>query len=369
MVFPKMDNDWIDSLQNAVKTSVRSVAGNIPIIGDAAQQLMDNMGYEDYVAETFYSELLRELSKIVDESFKKMTVSREGGLIYPESGDDKKKYIVSRSIAAWLHSITSESAKPLPIKSLVIALLHERNWQCRDSKDLHKKYSLLSIFDGIREMSATVKKIETLAEEIRNYTIDKISGFEPAITYFNKCNKLSMSFYDYSKWMIQCDLLSEKDSLECVTLCASPTLLVEHYIDAISSDGNSNFYWFPFPSPIQTPSRKNPPMIRIAKIDGNLSPGYATTNIVHIAPTMFLNQTEFGRTSWPYGQEPEKAFIDLNPPFALWVDYGNNDRPEWLNENRSPDLITLYERENIPGYEEWDEYSECAKTPQLTTEL
>lgn len=359
--------DWKDKIFNSAKKSFPDLIAETPIIGAAARDLIHALGYDKNLADSFFNSLLRKLSAVVDQNFCEDAVGPQGGLSYARSGSEKSNFLVSRTIAAWLNSITHPDHAPLSLKSIVISLLHERTWQCRDSGDLYNHYAVVPLLAGVGELKKRLNRIVDLATDIRNITLAAVATHDAAKLLFENSNAGTtvQQYIDYAR---KSDSFSEFDASDCLALSTTPMLLIERYVDLFAQDGKESFHYIPYLKPFDPPRRDSLPMLQSSKtLDReSVSPGLAIENIVRIAPFPFLDlaTANGNRLTWPYGHEMESAFINLKPPFELWCDFGKSVRPEWVEPDRVPDVVGVLWRNGHPSDEQWNEYEQHA-SPSL----
>lgn len=359
--------DWHQKVAMTAAEIIPSIIAQTPVIGDSAKKILNNLGYEHGVANGYLNSILKNLSARVNEVFCADASGLDGGLVYGRSGTLKSNFIVSRSVAAYLSSLTDSLQKPIALKGLVIALLHERMWQCKDSGRLYDQYSVMPLYEGIREITNRLALIVSLAIEIRNSIIQAISKFEPASELFKMANE-GQSIQAFSETVRLNDLFDEHAHSECVSLSTCPMLLIERYMDLFSQHGAARFHYIPFPKPLEAPAKKAPPMLKSIQLRESfvMSPGLAVENIIQIKPYQFLNfKAAQNDNCWPYGSEVEGGYINLNPPFELWCDQGNNEQPDWV-EDRIPDVRFVAHRQI--SNQEWDEYVENERQKNFSLE-
>jgi len=351
--------DWREQVASRAAKILPDIISQTPVIGEAAKELLAAFGYDQGIADKYFTSLLRNLSKEVDKTFLDDGIGLEGGLAYAKSGNEKSNFIVSRPVAAYLHSITDPDQKPLPLKSLVVALLHERMWQCKDSAVLYDAYSVMPLYEGVTAITRRLQRIVSLAIEIRNNTLQAISKYEPAAKLF-EMNNSNTSIYQHMERVRSDDVFSEADHAECIALSTCPILLIEKYIDLFANNGKENIHYIPYIKPFEAPDRDHPPMLRRAVVidENSTSPGLAIENVVRIRPFAFLDMaaSQNDDHAWPYGREVEAGFINLLPPFDLWCDHGSSIPPRWMEKGRVPDVVGVVIRNGAPTNQDWDEY-------------
>jgi len=141
-------------------------------------------------------------------------------------------------------------------------------------------------------------------------------------------------------------------------LILTPKKLIDSYLDVICQPGSILLSYLPYEEPNRAPNRDAPPMLSSVKVKGWDSPGLAVDNVVLIRPRKYLNTRihEFSDTEWPYGNEYREGFIQLEPPFSLFMDDGADSRPQWVEE-RAPDVQCVHYRNHVTDYADYDEYS------------
>lgn len=362
---------WQEKVALRAAEMLPGLISQTPVIGESAKKLLSSLGYEQGIADSYFNSILRNLSLSVDKCFTDDAIGLEGGLVYSKSGTNKSNFIVSRSVAAYLNSITDPAQKPLALKSLVIALLHERMWQCKDSASLYDAYSIMPLYEGIKAITGRLQKIVSLAIDIRDTVLVAVSRFEPASEMFKLANGGS-SVYEHCDKIRAEDIFTESAQSECISLSTCPSLLIERYIDIFASHGDMKFYYIPFTKPLVAPDKASPPMLKFGTVKdrNSSSPGLAIDNVIQIVPFPFLDMqaAKNDSNSWPYGKEVEAGYINLNPPFEFWCDKGISEKPAWA-EDRVPDMVVVAERENAISTQEWDEYvTSAAKGQDLSFE-
>lgn len=358
--------EWAERITRAAKLAAPNLLSNIPGVGEAAKDLLNAFDYDRKVAEGCYETLLKKLSSMVESKFIEDGIGLEGGLIYGKTGNGKSNFLVSRSVAAWLNSITDPDVQPLSLKNIVLALLHERTWQSKDSHELYARYVALPLYEGVTEITSRLAMLVQLATNIRNITIAAIADFEPAAEMFKRCNG-NVSIVDYMEYAKKVDQFNGIDQADLFALSTSPTKLIERYMEIFSVEGAHKFHFISYPIPVVAPDKQRPPMLQQSMVKGNgsVSPGLAIGNIVRIRPYKFLaidaaNQDDL---HWPYGREPKSGYINIHPPFELWTDLGGDvTPPEWLEEDRLPDVVSVSQRQYDPNPEQWDEYVKTSST-------
>lgn len=365
----KEKSTWQQKVAMTAAEILPAIIGQTPIIGDSAQKILNTLGYEQGIADSYLNSILRNFSDRVDKAFNQDAIGLDGGLAYSKSGTAKSNFMVSRAIAAYLHSIIDPAQIPMNLRAIVIALLHERMWQCRDSKALHDWYSVLPLYDGIREITTRLSLIVSIAVEIRDGVIVALGRFEPSAELFKLANN-GISVREYADHIRNNDIFDDHSHSECISLSTCPMLLIEKYVDLFTCSGNEKFHYIPYPKPQEKPNKFKPPMLKSAHIvdSASVSPGLAVENIVQIKPFPFLNMEAAKNDSsvWPYGEEIENGYINLNPPFQLWCDHAGLKIPDWVN-NRLPDVVIVNKRGVTT--QDWDEYvEENSKASKLSFE-
>jgi hypothetical protein len=368
------ETSWKDKIALAAVKLFPDAIGSTPYIGSAARELIESLGYDLRVASGYFSSILKVESQKVNRAFDEDAIGLYGGLAYQKSGSKESNFIVSRAVAAYLNSITDTTKTPLSLKGLVIALLHERTWQCMDSKELYDAYTMMPLHEGISAITMRLQLIVSLAIEIRQSILGAIAKFEPAAKLFESSNMgLSIKvMIDQSRVN---DVYDERDQAECIELSTNPTLLTERYVELFSSTGRARMHYIPYLKPYEIPKKDAPPMLKSIALEERSfqSPGLAVENIVRIIPYKFLDMSASSNDNlgWPYGKEIEAGYINLNPPFDFWCDHGviNSNKPEWIDGERIPDVLNSVVRSSAPSPEQWEEYesvNSSTKNSELT---
>lgn len=365
---------FVDSVESGVDTAIIETPAIIADLatggGDTIQRalkgLLNGSGIERSVYNSLYHRILSKMSDKINSHFTSIKRGEEGGLVYPISNAKNGGFIVSRAMASLLNTITSHKKQMMPFSQFVLALLHERVWQCKDSSQFMHELRKTQAGVYLAYMQRATTDIVDIARECYLFALYEIKSNELTLKDFKESNP----GIDIQSVIVSCerrDDINAQDILTMAFLILTPQKLIESYINAICQSGDGDIHYLPYATPLHAPNRDAPPMLAKSNVRHTDSPGLAVNNIVLIKPNQQLNTNvdSFDELEWPYGREWSEGYIQLEPPFSLYMcDGKNGDQPDWIDSNRSPDITCVHHRDHETTFNDYLEYAKISSNCQ-----
>jgi hypothetical protein len=349
------------------------IADNLPFLGGLVKTVIQESGYHDMMYTRLMQGLLISLSELVDKEFALNSVLLDaGGLASKEMMINGNKYVISKAVAAWLHSVADENSETMSKRNLVLALLHERLWQCKDSHPYQTTGQRLEVRQAMLSYENNIDRLLELAKTIQHFTLSELGKSDKAKEIFTEKNGGNAPAY-YLSSQHPIHQWSEMDRIKLIALQLTPFYCLQEYMKIFSSpSGNKEMLFIPYVLPHATPSKTvMPPPERVMVADTpTSSPGLAVDNVVFINSYRNRKTLTEEKLDWIVGKEMFCGYLNPSPPFDYYLmfEQSPHDLPEWAVD-REPDIAPAHARWQYDPKEyilsdmesTWEEYQESGK--------